>query len=113
MFRPTRYTLEFVERNPTVTISIFPPEYENALALLGSQSGRDTNKIKDSSLTPYETGLGVAYSEAKLVLAGKKLYADWLRPENFIDTSIIPSLYPEKDFHKIFIIEIGKVWIKQ
>jgi flavin reductase (DIM6/NTAB) family NADH-FMN oxidoreductase RutF len=112
MFRPSRYTLEFVERNPTVTISFFPPQFENALTLLGTKSGRDGDKIKESGLTPYDTGLGVAYTEAKLVLAGKKLYADWLKPENFIDQTIAPAMYPEKDWHKVFIIEIEKVWVK-
>jgi hypothetical protein len=81
--------------------------------LLGSRSGRDGDKVKDAGLTPYDTGLGTAYAEAKLILAGKKLYADWLKPENFIDQTIATEFYPEKDWHKAFIIQIEKVWIKQ
>jgi flavin reductase (DIM6/NTAB) family NADH-FMN oxidoreductase RutF len=60
MFRPQRYALEFIERNPTITISFFPPEFQDALGLLGTKSGRDCDKVAEAGLTPFETRLGAA-----------------------------------------------------
>jgi flavin reductase (DIM6/NTAB) family NADH-FMN oxidoreductase RutF len=112
MIRPQRYTFEFAERNPTITISFFPEEFRAATTLIGTKSGRDGDKIKEAGLTPIETGLGVAFKEAKLILAGKKIYADWIKEENFIDKEIVTDIYPTKDFHKVYFLEVEKVWIK-
>ncbi|MBQ9712776.1 MAG: flavin reductase, partial [Bacteroidales bacterium] len=44
----SRYTHEFMERNPKFTVTFFPEECRGALQYLGSHSGRDGDKISES-----------------------------------------------------------------
>ena len=50
--RPQRYTYQFMEKYPSFTICAFPEQYRRALDLLGTKSGRDTDKVAESGLTP-------------------------------------------------------------
>ncbi|MDR1897512.1 MAG: flavin reductase [Prevotellaceae bacterium] len=109
--RPQRYTLEFVEREPVLTLSFLDRKYRNALNIMGTKSGRNTDKVKESGLTPVATPSGsVAFSESRYIFECKKLYAENLKPEKFIETSIVPNIYPLNDFHKMFIVEITQGW---
>ena len=63
--RPQRYTFEFSEKRDTFTLSFFDERYRRALNVCGSVSGRDTDKVKESGLTPYFTEAGnPAFEEA-------------------------------------------------
>ncbi len=110
--RPQRYTFEFMEKNDAVTLCFFEESNRNVLNLCGSRSGRDIDKIKDTGLTPIVTEQGIYYEEAKMVLCCKKLYAQFLDENSFIDPSILPSCYQAGDFHKMYVCSIEKVLIK-
>lgn len=58
--RPQRYTLEFVEREDTFTLCFFGEAYRKALALCGSKSGRDVDKVKECGFT-VATAEGAPY----------------------------------------------------
>ena len=111
--RPQRYTLQFVEREALVTLSFFDDSYRNAMNICGTKSGRDTDKAREAGISPvkFPEG-GIAFQEARYVFECKKLYADFMEPEHFIDQSIPEKIYPTKDFHKMFIIEIENAWQK-
>lgn len=112
--RPQRYTFEFLEDKEMFTLSFFEQKYRPALSLCGSVSGRDTDKIKESGLTPTMTGDGnIIFREARLVLECKKLYAEFLNTEAFIDKTIPEKVYGEGDFHKVYIAEIVNAWEKK
>ena len=49
--RPQRYTKEFVDREEYFTLSFFGPEYRPQLALCGSKSGRDVDKVAECGFT--------------------------------------------------------------
>lgn len=53
------------------------------------------------------------FTEARLVLECRKLYAEPLNPEAFLDKSIVPEWYAAGDFHKMYIVEILNVWVKE
>ena len=107
--RPQRYTLEFVEREDTFTLCFFGEEYRKALALCGSKSGRDMDKVKECGFT-VATAEGAPYfEEADLVLVCKKSYWQDMDPTHFLDGEIDSKWYPEKDYHRIFIGEILEV----
>ena len=107
--RPQRYTLEFVEREDTFTLCFFREEYRKALALCGSKSGRDVDKVKECGFT-VATAEGAPYfEEADLVLVCKKSYWQDMDPTHFLDREIDGKWYPEKDYHRIFIGEILEV----
>jgi flavin reductase (DIM6/NTAB) family NADH-FMN oxidoreductase RutF len=105
--RPQRYTLSFVENNTCFTLSFFTQKYRKVLNYCGQYSGRTTDKIKATGLTPVLTPLkNIAFEQARMIFECKKIYADNVKSEKFIDKGIIHQIYPSKDFHKIFIGEI-------
>ena len=111
--RPQRFTFNFTEKEDVFTLSFFSSDYRGALSLCGKVSGKDVNKVKEAGLTPITVENGcTAFREASLILECRKTYADYLKPENFIETSIISSVYSAGDFHKMYIGEITKVWKK-
>lgn len=109
--RPQRYTFDFLEANDSFTLSFFEEKYRPALSICGSVSGRDTDKVQKTGLTPNVTANGhVTFKEARLVLECKKMYADFLNPEAFINKQIIEDTYKAKDFHKMYVAEIVNAW---
>ena len=108
--RPQRYTKEFVDANSLFTITFFEERYKKALSLLGSTSGKDTDKVAQSGLTPFFLDQTVAFKEASLILVCKKLYHDILRPECFDEKEEELKCYPGKDYHTFYISEILKAY---
>lgn len=108
--RPQRYTLEFVDEAERLSLTFFEETWRPALRLCGTKSGRNMDKIAESKLTMCHTENGTPYfAEAKTVVICRKLYADWLKPECFLDPSVAPANYPKEDYHKVFICEIEQV----
>jgi len=105
--RPQRYTKEFMDRDKYFSLSFYGEEYRKALALCGTKSGRDIDKVKECGFTvEYGVGDTPYFAEAELVLICEKLYADELKPEQFIDHAVNEKCYPEKDWHTFYI---GKI----
>ena len=114
VIRPQRYTFEFTEREPMLTLSFLGEEYRQAMTYCGTHSGREEDKISKAGLSVAFTDDNVpAIAQARLVLECRKIYADTLREENFIDKSIIGKWYPEKDYHKAYVLEITRAYIKE
>lgn len=112
--RPQRYTLEFAENAERLSLTFFEEQYRGALRLCGTKSGRDLDKIAEAGLHVCHTPTGVPYfAEAKTVLVCRKLYADWLKPECFVDQAVAEKNYPNADYHRVFICEIEQVLEKQ
>ena len=109
--RPTRYTYEFIERSKNFTLSFFEERRRKALSFCGSHSGRDTDKIKGSGLTPANDGGFIYFSEARLVLLCRKLYFQDLSPDCFLDPKI-DTMYPQRDYHRMYVGEIEKCLMK-
>jgi len=110
--RPTRHTYGFMERAERFTLSFFPEEFRQALNYCGSKSGRDVDKAKETGLRPVAGTRGtVHFEQARLVLECRKLYFQDLKPENFLDPGI-EKLYPEKDFHRMYIGEVDRCLVK-
>lgn len=107
--RPQRYTKEFIDNSDYFTLSFFDESYKGALRICGAKSGRDIDKAKETSLEPvFENGT-IYLKQAKLVLLCKKLYAQDMTPDCFIDKSIISDNYKANDFHTSYVGEIIKV----
>lgn len=112
--RPERYTYGFIEKGDTLTLSFLGSEHKSAHKVCGSQSGRDTDKVKATGLKPVVTAEGnITYQQARLTLECRKLYADMIEPDNFIDTTSIARWYGEAQggFHKMYVLQIEHVWI--
>ncbi len=72
--KPVRYTHEFLDRYDKFTVSFFPETYKKALALLGSRSGRDGDKVAAAGLTPAYLDGAVTFREAERTLVCRKIY---------------------------------------
>lgn len=104
--RQTRYTKEFVDSSDTFTLTFLKDGNRDALNVLGSKSGRDMDKMKDSGLTPIEVDGEVMFEEAELVLVCRKSFAQIMPPEAFTDASILDRCYADQNYHTMYIGEI-------
>lgn len=110
--RPQRYTKEFVDREEYFTLAFFGEEHRKALALCGSRSGRDIDKVKECGFTVKAAEGGAPYFEqAELVLVCRKRFAQPMDPDR-IPQEIKDKWYPEKDYHTLYIGEIVEALVK-
>ena len=54
--KPCRYTYEFMESNDYFTVSFYDEKYREALNIMGTLSGKNTDKEKQANLIPVEVG---------------------------------------------------------
>lgn len=110
--RPQRYTKEFIDREEYFTLSFFDPEYKPQLALCGSKSGREVDKVKECGFTVACGEGGAPYFEqARLVLVCRKGYAQEMDPAAMPD-QVKEKWYPQSDFHTMYIGQIVEVYTK-
>ena len=111
--RPQRYTYPLAEKEERFALCFFgnDEKYRRVLGFCGRESGRDRDKLAECGLgTERLDGVSVI-SEAETVIICKKLYADELKKECFIDKEML-SHYPTDDFHRIYVCEIEKAYKK-
>ena len=82
-----------------------------ALQICGTKSGRDTDKIAESGLTPVELDGVWGFQEALRVLKLKKLFVADMEKEHFLDQSLLKN-YPTEDYHRVYVYEIETVYEK-
>jgi flavin reductase (DIM6/NTAB) family NADH-FMN oxidoreductase RutF len=106
VIRPQRYTKEFIDREETFSLSFLDKKYKKALNYLGTVSGRNEDKIKNSGLsvdyfkdTPY-------FIEADQVLICKKLFMQTMDGSSLLNEKLDKTWYPNKDYHILYIAEI-------
>ncbi|MDU1889112.1 MAG: DUF4468 domain-containing protein [Dysgonomonas sp.] len=109
---PTRYSVQTMDKGETYTISFYTEAYKDALRYCGSVSGKNTDKIKGSGLTPIKLPSGAtAFNEAWMILECKKIVAQPISPDAVVEKSL-PQEYTKDGYHKMYIGEIVNVWIK-
>jgi len=110
--RPSRYTYGFMEKANSFTVCAFDSRYREALKIMGTKSGRDTDKIKESKLTPCPSKMIAApgYDEAELILECQKIYFDDLNPANIGET--VESFYHGQNYHRFYFGKILAVYGK-
>lgn len=109
---PTRYTYQLMEKNDTYTFTFYTEAYREALKYCGSNSGKNTDKVKGSGLTPITTPEGSqAFGEAWLIIECRKLVSQSITPEA-ISNEKVKEEWIGKQLHKMYIGEIINVWVK-
>ena len=110
--RPQRYTKEFIDASSTFSLTFFDEKYRKDLSYLGTVSGRDEDKLSKTNLnvTYFEDTPG--FEEAKLTVICKKLYAQEVDTNCFIDKSLDNKCYPDKDYHTVYIAEVEKILVQ-
>ena len=111
--RPERYTHEFLEQEPLMTLSFYGEEHRKALQICGTKSGRDTDKEREAGLTPVATeGGSVTFAEARLTLVCRRLFQCKMEQAHFLDKEVFDRWYndqPGGSLHTIYVVEIEKV----
>lgn len=110
--RPQRFSKHIIDESNHFALTFFNEEHRSMLAYMGKVSGKDEDKIATSNLhvihdhAPY-------FEEAETVMICRKLYAQELDPECFVDGSLDRKWYPEKDYHTMYVAEIEKILYKK
>ena len=112
--RPERYTYGFMEDSGYFTVSVLPPDRKDAMALCGTKSGRDMDKIKECGLT-VRTGTGGApfFEEAELVLVCRTLYVQDLDPACALpagEEKVLPNYGAKGGWHRAYTGEIVEAY---
>ncbi|WP_028895709.1 flavin reductase [Syntrophorhabdus aromaticivorans] len=107
VIRPTRYTYAFMEKSEDFTLSFFEERYRDVLTYCGTKSGKDVDKVTQTGLTPVFDDDIIYFDEARLVMVCRKIYAQDIVPDNFIDPNI-DKFYPKKDYHRMYVGEIRR-----
>ena len=110
--RPQRYTKEFIDNSDTLSLTFFDESYRKMLTYMGSNSGRDGDKIQNQNLTLLFEEDTPYFEEAEVVLKTKKLYAQEMGAEFLLDKEIEGKWYPEHDWHTMYVCEIEKILVK-
>lgn len=110
--RPNRYTKEFVDRADGMTISVFSEDYRKMMNYFGTVSGRDEDKIAKSGLTVQHDNGRTYYSEARITMLCKKLYAQEMKKECFIDKACDEKWY-DNDYHTMYVVEVEKILVQE
>ena len=108
--RPQRYTKQFVDENECFTLTFFPDEYRKQLALCGTKSGRDVDKIAECGFTVAVSECGAPYfEEAELVLVCRKRMVMPMDPAAVPDD--VKEMHYNGDYHDIYWGEIVEVLV--
>lgn len=112
--RPQRHTHNYTEREGYYTLTFYDDPDKEALRLMGTVSGKNFDKMNYEKLTPVVTPNGsIGFEEAYLIIECKKLYTTVLEESEFNDETPMEDMYPERDFHTVYIGEITGVWRKK
>lgn len=107
--RPQRYTKEFIDQGEYFTLTFFD-DCKKELGILGSKSGRDSDKIKEVGFTVEMLENQPTFKQGKMVMICKKIYHDSIKPAGFLEDGIDAKHYPSKDYHELYIGEIISVY---
>ena len=110
--RPQRYTFRLAEKEERMSLAFLDEEYRDALRLCGRVSGKDRDKLSEAGLSVSELDGVPVINEARLLIIGRKLYADFIKEECFIDKAMLKN-YEKKDFHKMYVLGIEKILIRK
>lgn len=114
LVRPERYTYQFMEQSRYFTVSLLPRDAKETLALCGSKSGREVDKIRECGLTVrYGAGDAPFFEEAEMVLVCEKIYTQDVKEENVLNRDIIMPYYGAYgDFHRIYTGRVVEAYMK-
>ena len=110
--RPQRFTKQFVDGGNTFSLTVLPGEYRETYKYLGTASGYHEDKMSKAGLTILEDNGTPYFEEANTVLICRKLYAQDLDPECMTNDWVDSKVYPDKDYHTLYVAEVEKVLVK-
>lgn len=110
--RHNRYTFSFMEKNDCFTVSFYDSRYKDAIKYLGTTSGKDRDKVKESGLSPVDLAGGVTFKEAYLTLVCRKFYWEDINLK-MLPPEVREHYYSDDVPHRAYYGEIVKVIAKE
>lgn len=112
--RKSRYTYGFMQKSDSITLSFLSEAYKDAVSILGTTSGRETDKMQLAKLNyTYDPDFDGAYIEqASYCFKMKKLYAVDL-PYEMLPKNLMDQYYPSGDMHTMYVCEIKQYLVKE
>lgn len=116
--RANRYTLEVIKKEQTYTMSYFADNYKDQVLFFGSKTGRNSEKMKENTLTKVSTPSGnISYKEARLIIECKLIQVTSVNPDDFYTEEgrrfVVDASKESNEYHKVVFGEITNVWIKK
>jgi len=111
LVRPSRYTFGFIEECGEFSVNVPTDGLKREVALCGSKSGRDVDKIEQCKFT-LETGISISvphikecpiHYECRVVHKNNVINAD-------LAQEIVQQSYPSGDFHRVYYGQIQGVY---
>ncbi len=111
--RKSRYTEPLLEKNGRFSAAFFGTGFRKELGVLGTVSGRDTDKLADVGFTTVELDGVPAIEQADIGLICKNLYRQEMKKELLTEAGYAEEFYADDDMHVLYIAEIEKIYIKE
>lgn len=116
--RANRFTLEKMRKTGTFTMCYFSDQYKGDVMQFGIKSGRNTDKMAQTKLTPMNTPDGYpAYKEAKIIIECKLIAASTVSKDEFYTeeakTFLQEGFDDAKDWHKLVYGEITNIYVRK
>ena len=106
--KPIRYTHSFLMDNDYFTVSMYDEKYRDDLAIAGSKSGKDVDKVALTKLNPEFLDKGVTFKEAKQTFVLKKIYARKF-DKDAIPSEVVNTYYSDEPVHYMFVGEVEDI----
>ena len=113
VIRPQRYTKEFIDDGQFFSLGFLNRSFRKELNYLGTVSGREEDKILKSGLSVHYEEEIPYFEEAEVTLFCKKLYAQEMQSQCFLEEGILEKWYPGQDYHTLYIAEIVNIFEKE
>ena len=96
-----RYTLGLLDENKYFTLSFFSEKYKEDMIFLGTNSGRDMDKISKTKLTPIFSDGYFKYKEARKNYLCEKIYFQDLDKER-TPKEVYDKYYDNIETHRMY-----------
>lgn len=116
--RGSRYTLEVMLKDSVYTFSFFDERFRSDFMKFGMQSGRNSQKMKETALTAVSTPSGlVAFKEARMVIECQLAQTHTVNPDEvYAEANKQFFADAQKEvgsWHKIIFGDITHVWVRK
>lgn len=111
MVRPVRHSFLLLEKNKDFTINVPHDKMKKQIAICGSKSGRDTDKLKDCGFsTERSESVSVPYiKECPIHLECRSIFTNDVIAGS-LEKEMIELYYPHADLHRFYYGEILGAW---
>lgn len=113
-----RYTLEFIRKQQTYTMSFFSDQYNGDVFAFGRKSGRNSDKMKETKLTHVQTPAGnITYKEANVIIECRLFEITTVNPNDFYTKDgkdFVEAAHNDTtDYHKLVFGTITNIWVRK